>query len=273
MVTFNLSSLIALCLAGATLQGAGAASLQANAKRDDAASGVSGNSTLVTPALAKSPPSGSTSCKSFTQNFVTNPDMSQYWVDQSDAEGTWDVTSGGLEMKVLKPTSGKAGPGATFSTKFLMQYGTVEATLKSAPVDGIVTAFIFMSPGGDEIDYEWVSNEAQTSYFYHGVLDYSTEGKYIVADDSSAFHNYKISWTEESIQWFVDGKNIRTVTKESTLHKGVYNYPTEASAVQIGIWDASKVASTAEWAHGPVNWSQEPSTISAVVQSITVTCP
>ncbi|KAI9286321.1 concanavalin A-like lectin/glucanase domain-containing protein [Umbelopsis sp. AD052] len=272
MVSFNLSSLIALALTGATFQGASAASIPAYTKRDDATLGVVGNSSAAMPALAKSPPSSSTSCKSFTQNFASNPDMTQYWVDQSDAEGTWDVTSSGLELKVLKPSSGKAGPGATFSTKFLMQYGSIQATLKSAPVDGIVTAFIFMSPGGDEIDYEWVSNEAQSSYFYHGVLDYSTEGKYVVNDDSTAFHDYKITWTEDSIKWFVDGKTIRTVTKESTLHKGVYNFPTEASAVQIGIWDASKVASTAEWAHGPVNWSQEPSTISAVVKSITVTC-
>jgi beta-glucanase (GH16 family) len=273
MVALNLSSIIALCLAGAAFQGAGAASVLTSTKRDDAALSVSGKSNLVTPALAKAPPSGSSSCKSFTQSFNANTDMSQYWVDQSDAKGTWELTSSGLELKVLKPTSGKAGPGATFSTNFLTQYGTIEATLKSAPVDGIVTAFIFMAPGGDEIDFEWVSHEAQSSYFYHGILDYSTEGTYTVSDDSSTFHNYKIVWTAESIQWFVDGNSIRTVTKESTLHKGVYNYPTEASAVQIGIWDASKVASTAEWAHGPVNWSQEPSTISAVIQSVTVTCP
>ncbi|CAO3696312.1 unnamed protein product [Umbelopsis ramanniana] len=251
MVASKISSIIALCLAVAAFQGAGAATV---------------------PAAAKAPPSSSNTCKSFSQKFNTGTDMSQYWVDQSDAKGTWALTSSGLQMKVLKPTSGKAGPGATFSTNFLMQYGTVEATLKSAPVDGIVTAFIFMSPGGDEIDFEWVSDEAQSSYFYHGVLDYSTEGTYTVKDDSTTFHNYKITWTEDAIQWFVDGKVIRTVTKESTLHDGKYNFPSEASAVQLGIWDASKVASTAEWAHGPVDWSSEPSTISAFVQSVTVTC-
>lgn len=272
MVALNFSSIIALCLAGAAFQCAGAASVNAGAKRDDAVPALSGKSTLVTPAAAKAPPSTSNTCKSFSQTFNTGTDMSQYWVDQSDAKGTWALTSSGLQMMVLKPTSGKAGPGTTFSTNFLMQYGTVEATIKSAPVNGIVTAFIFMSPGGDEIDFEWVSDEAQSSYYYHGVIDYSTEATYTVKDDSTAFHNYKITWTPDAIQWYVDGNIIRTVTKESTLRNGQYSFPSEASAVQLGVWDASKVASTAEWAHGPVNWSSEPSSISAFVQSITVTC-
>ncbi|KAH8556908.1 concanavalin A-like lectin/glucanase domain-containing protein [Umbelopsis sp. PMI_123] len=198
--------------------------------------------------------------------------MSEHWIDQSDAPGTWNLTSSGLEMKVLKPTTGKAGPGTTFSTNFLMQYGSIETKLKSAPVNGIVTAFIWMSPGGDEIDYEWVSNDAQSSYYYHAIPDYSKEGSYTVPDDSTAFHVYRITWTSESITWYVDGKVVRTVTKESTLKDGVYRYPTEASSVQVGIWDASKVASTAQWAHGPVNWAEQSASISAIVESITVQC-
>jgi beta-glucanase (GH16 family) len=35
-----------------------------------------------------------------------------------------------------------------------MQYGTFEATVKSAPVGGAVTAIILIADGGDEIDFE-----------------------------------------------------------------------------------------------------------------------
>jgi beta-glucanase (GH16 family) len=153
-----------------------------------------------------------------------------------------------------------------------MQYGSIEAKVKSAPVGGIVTAFIWMAPGGDEIDYEWVGTEAQSAYYYHGILDYSTEGSQIVSDDSSAFHIYRIDWSADSMVWSIDGQAIRTVTKDSTLKNGTYHYPTEASNVQFGVWDASENPSTAAWAHGPVNWSIEGPSISSFIEYITVSC-
>ncbi|KAG2171800.1 hypothetical protein INT43_008180 [Umbelopsis isabellina] len=241
MVSFTLSALSALVIAGVALNTEAAA-----IKRSE--------------------------CKSFQQNFAPGVDMNQYWTDMDPT--TYNLTSQGLEMKVNNPKGdGKVGNGALFNSKMLMQYGSVEAKIMAAPVGGIVTAFIYMAPGKDEIDYEWVGDQVQTAYYYRGIPDYSTENSTSLATGTSSFHIYKIDWQPESITWYIDGKAIRTVEKSSTLEKdGVYHYPTEAAHFQLGLWDASGDASTAQWAHGPVNWAAQPSHISAYVEYVKVEC-
>jgi hypothetical protein len=256
MVSLRFTSLAALVIAGLSVQNSDAATTNYNAK-------------VNTTSPVEKRAGG---CVSFTQNFATGSDMTQYWNDKAEVPGTWDLQSNAIELKVLKPVTGNVGPGPSFSSKFLMQYGSIEAKVKSAPVGGIVTAFIWMSPGGDEIDYEWVATEAQSAYYYHAIPDYATEASHTVSDDSSAFHVYRIDWTPTEMVWSLDGTAIRTVTKESTLSSGIYHYPTEASNVQFGLWDASKVPSTAQWAHGPVNWEQQGPSINAYIEYIKVTC-
>lgn len=241
MVSFTLSALSALVIAGVALNTEAAA-----IKRSQ--------------------------CQSFQQNFAPGVDLNKYWTDMDPKY--YSLTSKGLEMKVNNPNGdGKVGEGPTFNSKMLMQYGSIEAKIMAAPVGGIVTAFIFMSPGKDEIDYEWVGDEVQTAYYYQGIDDYSTEGSKTLASGTSSFHIYKIDWQPESITWYIDGKVIRTVKKSSTLEKdGKYHYPTEAAHFQLGLWDGSSDPSTAAWAHGPVNWAKQPSHISAYVEYVKVEC-
>ncbi|KAJ2963881.1 hypothetical protein NQZ79_g1080 [Umbelopsis isabellina] len=211
-------------------------------------------------------------CNSFQQNFAPGVDLNQYWKDMDPT--TYNLTSKGLEMKVNNPNGdGKVGNGALFNSKMLMQYGSIEAKIMAAPVGGIVTAFIYMAPGKDEIDYEWVGDQVQTAYYYRGIPDYSTEATVTLANGTSTFHTYKIDWQPDSITWYIDGNVIRTVEKSSTLEKdGKYHYPTEASHFQLGLWDASGDASTAEWAHGPINWDDHPGHVSAYVEYVKVEC-
>ncbi|CAM0137031.1 putative glycosidase CRH2 [Umbelopsis sp. WA50703] len=211
-------------------------------------------------------------CSSFQQNFTVGSDLTQYWKDMDST--TYDLTSQGLEMKVNNPNGdGKVGNGALFNSKMLMQYGSIEAKIKAAPVGGIVTAFIFMAPGKDEIDYEWVGDQVQSAYYYRGIPDYSTEASVTLETGTTDFHIYKIDWQPDAITWYIDGKPIRTVEKNSTLESdNQYHYPTEASHFQLGLWDASGDASTAKWAHGPIDWSDHPGHVSAFVEYVNVEC-
>ncbi|KAG2177266.1 hypothetical protein INT43_007923 [Umbelopsis isabellina] len=211
------------------------------------------------------------SCSAINDQFSPNSDIGQNWGGQLPA-GSYALGGDGLEMRVLNPSPKKVGDGPTFISNSLIQYGYVEARIKSAPVNGLVTSFIFRAPNGDEIDWEWVANEAQTSYYYHGIDDYTTEGSTVVPDDSSNFHTYAINWQPDSITWYIDGVAQRTVTKESTNQNGVYHYPTAAANVELGLWDSSFDKSTAAWAHGPVDWSKQPAYVSAYVQYVKVTC-
>ncbi|KAG2173578.1 hypothetical protein INT43_004996 [Umbelopsis isabellina] len=211
-------------------------------------------------------------CESFDEQFNANTDLNTHWEKFNNAS-TYTLSSSGLEMKILKPGSGsKLGMGSLFSSKKLVQYGRIEAKMKSAPVGGLVTAFIFMSPNGDEIDWEWVGPEVQTAYYYKGIPDFSTADAKKLVDQSDVYHTYTIDWQPDSITWYIDNKLHRTVKKSDTQKDGEYHFPQEASHVELGLWDASGSKTTAEWAHGPINWSAQPEYISAFVEYVKVTC-
>jgi beta-glucanase (GH16 family) len=258
MVSFKLSSVIALALVGSALN-VNAAAID---KRDGAA---------IDKRPTYSGERGVDNCQSFYEKFGPNTDLHQHWERMNNAS-TYNLSTEGLEMKILKPTGKELGAGSLFSSKKLMQYGYIEAKLKSASEGGLVTAFIFMSPNGDEIDWEWVGPEVQTAYYYQGIPDFSTADSKLLKDQSTKYHTYGIDWQPDAITWYLDGEVYRKVTKESTYKDGEYHFPTEASHVELGLWDASGSASTAEWAHGPIDWSKQPDHISAHVEYVKVDC-
>ncbi|RUS15691.1 concanavalin A-like lectin/glucanase domain-containing protein [Endogone sp. FLAS-F59071] len=234
-------------------------------------------------------------CRSYTETFQKakiiseddyNGKQSVDWIDLSDDSKTWKQTSQGLQMNLLKPSqyvplkgyNKYVGNGATLNSSHLMQYGSVSAFIKVASVPGSVTAFITMSNGGDEIDVEWVGGDSdhfQSNYFYHGIPLYGVNGgnhKVSGASVSAAFHTYTINWEPEFITWSVDGVVMRNKTRASTLSSGTYHFPTEATRIQIGIWDGSSSPGTASWANGPINWNKAGSVISAYIKSIKIEC-
>ena len=60
---------------------------------------------------------------------------------------------------------------------------------------------------------------------------------------------------------------------EDTMIEGIPHFPSHTARLQLGIWDASSQAGTAKWAKGPIDWSQTPSQVTAVIRSVTVECP
>jgi hypothetical protein len=90
MVSLKLSSLIALVMANTVFQNIDAASISSR------------DTTSKYPKQPRSSSGGN--CIGFTQKFAPGTDMSQYWADQSDAPGAWELTSNALELKVLKPS-------------------------------------------------------------------------------------------------------------------------------------------------------------------------
>jgi beta-glucanase (GH16 family) len=240
MVSFKLSSVIALALVGSAIN-------------------------VNAAAIGKR-------CESFTDTFNSKADVSQKWGGMIPSD-TYTVNGNGLEMKVLNPKGkSKSGDGPTFISNMVMQYGYVEAKIKAAPLYGLVTSFILRAPNGDEIDWEWVGPTAQTAYYYHGIEDYNTGDSIVISDESTNYHTYGIDWQPDYITWYVDGAVHRTVTKASTNENGVDHYPTEAAHVELGLWDASFNASTAAWAYGPIDWAQQPAYISAYVEYVKVSC-
>ncbi|KAI9598571.1 concanavalin A-like lectin/glucanase domain-containing protein [Syncephalis fuscata] len=171
------------------------------------------------------------------------------------------------------------GFGATVTWTRLMKYGKVTALVKSASTSpGVVSSLITKSPGGDEIDFEWVGldpSEVQSNYYFNNIPDW-TKGKHhaVDVDTSKEYREYAIEWSPDKIVWWVAGKPARTLTREETKQAdGSYKFPTELSHVQLSIWDGGMLAEgTAKWAGTPTNWSDKSKVYSMYVKSLKVEC-
>ena len=100
----------------------------------------------------------------------------------------------------------------------LNTYGTVKlATLKTSHDGGVVTAFILFSDVQDEIDYEFVGynlTNPQSNYYSQGILNYNNSRNSSVNNTFEYYHNYEMDWTEDKIEWYIDGEKVRTLNKK-----------------------------------------------------------
>jgi len=190
--------------------------------------------------------------------ILTNPD--EY--DGDPAKYDWIMEKGNISTSngdlalYLTETNG----GTRISSTRYVHYGTISAKLKTGRWAGVVTAFITMSSIKDEIDWEFPGKtvtEAQTNYFWHGIIPASTQGDTTkgLTDTYQNYHEYTIDWKPDALSFLVDGKNVRTVKASDAPNN---HYPTTPSRVQLSIWPAginSSAKGTVEWAGGMIDWN------------------
>ncbi|CAG8433520.1 6286_t:CDS:2 [Diversispora eburnea] len=221
-------------------------------------------------------------------DFTGDPNEADWTSDFTPDNSATDGNNLLLNMKLDTSKKNEFGNyqgfGATVSSTRWMLYGTVTARIKSGSSSlGVVSSFVVsnntVSTIGDEIDLEWVglnTNEVQTNYYWHGVIDYTKGEKIPVgADASKDFHTYTIDWQPELLSWYVDGKLVRQVTKESTYDQGakVYKYPSEPSRISFSLWDGGEGAKgTADWAGTPTDWSDPNKMYTMAVDWVNITC-
>jgi beta-glucanase (GH16 family) len=162
-----------------------------------------------------------------------------------------------------------------------LQYGRISAKIKTAGTSpGVVSAFMVMSPEGDEIDFEWVGknrHEVQTNYYYNTKADgpdYSNGRMTALPFDTTAeFHTYTIEWTPDWIAWYVDDQLIRKSHRRYTLRNGVYRFPTRAAKVSFNVWDGGMgPEGTAKWAGTPTDWSDPNRIYTLSIKDINFQC-
>jgi len=239
-------------------------------------------------------------CRSFTETF-DNPRIvraeryngnpaSADWINLSGSTKTYTVKNGFLSANLLPPANPKPekssngpfnknlGLGLTLNSTYLMHYGTVSAKLKANPVGGVVTAFITMSPVGDEIDWEMVGKDvhhAQSNYFWSELIVYGVNGGIHNVPGggiAAEFHTYKIEWTPDSITWAIDNQTVRTSLRKDTFKQGQFRFPSTPSYIQLGIWDGSGSSGTAQWSNGPIDWRQHRQPLSSIFDEVTIDC-
>ncbi|OUT21406.1 hypothetical protein CAS74_003524 [Pichia kudriavzevii] len=178
----------------------------------------------------------------------------------------------------------KKSTGGVISSNFYIWYGNVKMKFKTSHNAGVVSAAILFSQVEDEIDFEWVGSEldtTETNFYYEGILDYHNGNKSSSANTYEDFHVYEIDWTQDEINWLIDGSVVRTLKKDDTLNStsNKYEYPQTPTRVQLSIWPGGAADSpegTREWAGGYIDWDasdfSDPGYLYVAVDTVEVTC-
>jgi len=196
----------------------------------------------------------------FTFNFNTTP-----------PKDAWETHVRGIEYTKENGaafTINKRGDSPTLRTKFYFFGGRTELILKAAPGKGIVSSMMWLSDTLDEVDWEFVGTDgdiAQSNYYGKGE-EIFTEGemhKVPGAPITEDFHNYTCTWTEERLEWWIDGNRVRVLNRGDALQNG-HLYPQTPMRLYLGIWaggDPSMPEGTREWAGGDADYDNGPYTM------------
>lgn len=225
-------------------------------------------------------------CKNTHTKFTSTDQFlstSKYLGNASEADWIYDGHILEYEDSIIMAMPKSSGGAVVSSTRYLW-YGHVDMTMKTSRGQGVITAFILFLNVQDEIDYENVGSELevmQTNYYYQGILSYNHSTNVTTSNTFDNYHVLGVDWTEDRIEWLVDGKVSRTLTKESTWNATTrqYAYPQTPSRVQISLWPGGAVGAapgTIAWAGGLVDWDSEdmknPGYYYAFISEANITC-
>lgn len=191
-------------------------------------------------------------------------DFTQYMM----ADNVWNWTAGkssygttGLDFVI-----NQRGDAPTVRSKFYIFYGTVECIFKAATGQGVVSSIVIQSDTLDEIDWEWIggnTTHVQSNYFGKGnTTSYDRAIWHPVDSPQTSFHNYTTDWSQDKIDFYIDGNIVRTLKYEDA--NGGQNFPQTPSDVRLGIWaggDKNNNNYTIEWAGGEVDYDAGPYTM------------
>jgi len=146
----------------------------------------------------------------------------------------------------------------TLVSTFYIFWGVTEMVFKAAPGQGIISTVILLSDDLDEIDWEILggndTNVENNWYGFGNQTQINSEWP-TIPDAQTEFHNYTIDWSQERIQYIVNGNVVREVP-----YAAPGEYPQSPCRVQFGIWcgGCSDRPGTVQWAGGKPDWSEAP---------------
>ena len=173
----------------------------------------------------------------------------------------WDILAGeqfiAYTDKGAELTISKTGQSVTVESSFYIFWGRIEVIMQAAAGQGIISTFCTLSDDLDEIDLEIMGGNQSfvESNWYGWGNTAQYNAKYHPTDGpQNGMHNYTILWSEEQIEWIIDGTSARTIKSAAPEQ-----YPQTPSKLKYGIWaggDSTQPNGTIEWAGGPTDWSK-----------------
>jgi endo-1,3-1,4-beta-glycanase ExoK len=122
-------------------------------------------------------------------------------------------------------------------------YGRVEARMRFAGGDGVVSSFFAWKEGSEvsgtfwnELDFEKVNTcLLKTNPLYGNPAASHGQDHTLASDLCGEFHTYAYEWTPEAIVWFVDGAEIRRETG-ATATAFAENAGTAGMQIHFNVW-------------------------------------
>ena len=148
--------------------------------------------------------------------------------------------------------------------------------MRAAAGQGVVSSIVLQSDDLDEVDWEIIGSNTtfgENNYYGKGnTTAAATRAQWfpMPTPPQDDFHNYTTQWTQEKLEWYVDGQLVRSLAYADA--NGGQNYPQTPMNLRIGIWaagDKSNNNYTIQWAGGEIDYSKGPYTMS--VKSARVT--
>jgi beta-glucanase (GH16 family) len=217
-----------------------------------------------------------TKCDPLTKTCPADPALGGTQViDFTKGESSaFNVTNGNITYGSLGAefTIAQTGDSPTIQSNDYIFFGHIDVVMQVSPGTGIVTTIVLESDDLDEVDWEALGGDdaqIQTNYFGKGnTTTYDRGGFAAVTSPQTTFHTYSLDWTNERLEWSIDGKVVRTLNYGDAV--GGKNYPQTPSTVRIGTWAAGDSSSpgTVSWAGGKTDYSKAPFT--AYVKSVKI---
>ena len=218
--------------------------------------------TSCDPTKRSCPPDPALSLPNATYNLLT-----------SRFGPTWNMTAGSITYTPnlgATFTIASKGDAPTIQSTFYIFFGAVEVWMKAAPGKGVVSTVVLQSDDLDEIDLEIVgSNTTHVENNFYGKGNKTDEAQrakwFPTSTPAETFHNYTTRWTNDSLEWYIDGAVVRTLQRSDALAAGGAMYPQSPMNVRIGIWAAGDPANdnyTVQWAGGEIDYNAGPYTMS-----------
>jgi MYXO-CTERM domain-containing protein len=127
----------------------------------------------------------------------------------------------GFLATLLSAPAALAATSAELLTAESYGYGRVEARVRFAPGDGVVSSIFLWKDGSEragtfwnELDFEKLGANCrlETNPIYGNPSANHSQRHALELDLCGAFHTYTYEWTPEAIAWLVDGVEIRRET-------------------------------------------------------------
>ncbi|KAL0075679.1 concanavalin A-like lectin/glucanase domain-containing protein [Phycomyces blakesleeanus] len=147
------------------------------------------------------------------------------------------LTDGGIDMTVKSDDSGTFTSASFGSRRTDILYGTYRINVKTSDVPGTIAA-MFIRNDNTEIDIELLSqykDPAKVHYAVHPQI-YESNGspspltfglKDLSFDPTEEFHEYRLDWLPEIVEYFTDGVPTHQLSK---------NIPEKPGRVVINHW-------------------------------------